>query len=412
MKREDALAAVNAAFDDADRIAAELVSTRAAFAEQQLALTVLKADRDDLAARLADALKPPPIQLLTAADFAKAYLPGAVLTVPKGVVIQGPVTLKSAGTADKPIMIKGPGQIKGGSAKWTDALTIGSYVVVDGVLLTDTNRNGVIAPKGTTGAIVQNCEMTRVGIGATLAGSASKMLNCFVHDLTMVNNTQKAVNPDDDYGANGVLLTGDGHEVAYNRFVGCVAPSFDYGEDGGGVELWGSVSHAYIHHNWCENSAGFLEAGGQAGDVIRDVLVEFNVGLNLRGCPFFNPHNGGGQFAATFKNVAVRRNTIVATTATPKAMGTFYLDAAPAPGAFDISDNIVSLNSGDSVFKWEGAYHSGNVFQLQDKATHLFNNWSMALGPGETMADPLFSNVAAKDFTLKPGSPAAGKGAL
>lgn len=143
----------------------------------------------------------------------------------------------------------------------------------------------MIAPKGTTGSIVQNCEMTRVGIGATLAGSASKMLNCFVHDLTMVNNTQETVNPDDDYGANGVLLTGDGHEVAYNRFVGCFAPSFDYGEDGGGVEFWGSVSNAHIHHNWCENSNGFLEAGGQAGDVIRDVLVEFNVGLNLRGCP-------------------------------------------------------------------------------------------------------------------------------
>jgi len=398
MKREDALAAVNAAFDDAAASAAEI--------------TRLKAENADLAAKLAEALKPPPTPLLTAADFVKTYAPGTVLQIPAGVVIQGPVTLKSAGTADKPITIKGPGQIKGSSTKWTDALTIGSYVVVDGVLLTDTNRNGVIAPKGTVGAVVQNCEMTRVGIGATLAGSASKMLNCSVHDLTMVNNTPKTVNPDDDYGANGVLLTGDGHEVAYNRFVGCVAPSFDYGEDGGAVELWGSVSNAHIHHNWCSDSAGFLEAGGQAGDVIRDVLVEFNVGLNLRGCPFFNPHNGGGQFAVTFKNVAVRRNTIAATTATAKAMGTFYLDAAPAAGAFDIADNIVSLNSGDSVFKQEGDYHRGNVFFLQDKATHLFNNWSMKLGTGESFADPLFVNPAAGDFSLKPGSPAAGKGAL
>lgn len=398
MKREDALAAVNAAFDDAAASAAEI--------------TRLKAENADLAAKLANALKPPPVQLRTAADFAKTYTPGSVLEIPAGVVVQGPVTLASAGTADKPITIKGPGQIKGSATKWADALTIGSYVIVDGVLLTDTNRNGVIAPKGTIGSIVQNCEMTRVGIGATLAGSASKMLNCFVHDLTMVNNTPKTVNSDDDYGANGVLLTGDGHEVAYNRFVGCVAPSFDYGEDGGAVELWGSVSNAYIHDNRCENSAGFLEAGGQTGDVIRDIVIERNVGLNLRGCPFFNPHNGGGQFAVTFKNVVVRRNTIVATNATAKAMGTFYLDAAPTPGAFDVSDNIVSLNSGDSVFKWPGAYHSGNVFNLPDKATHLFNDWSMTLGPGETFADPRFVDPSSGDFRLKDGSPAAGKGAL
>jgi len=42
----------------------------------------------------------------------------------------------------------------------------------------------------------------------------------------------------------------------------------------------------------------------------------------------------------------------------------------------------------------------------------LFNNWSMKLGAGESFADPLFVNPASGDFSLKPGSPATGKGAL
>jgi hypothetical protein len=357
------------------------------------------------------------VTVTDAQGLAKAYPPGTTILIPAGTVINGPVVLQSVGSPGKPIVVKRSGngalpRITGAATAYTDALTVGSYTVIDGLLLTDTNRYGVAAPKDTVGVTVQNSEMTRVGIGVGLLGSRGRVLNNVIHDLTMVKMTPKSVNPDDDYGANGVLVAGTGHEVAHNRFFRNAAPSDDYGEDGGCVELFGSVSDLRVHHNWCADSVGFMELGGQKGDVIQNVDIAFNVGLDLRNKPFFNPHNGGGQFAVDFRNVTLRRNTIVATKANAKAMGIFYLDADPAPGAFSIADNIISLNSGDSVFKREGGYHTGNVFHLQDKATHLFNNWSMTLGPGETYADPRFVDPGAEKLRLMPGSPAAGKGAF
>ncbi|MGY2047788.1 hypothetical protein [Methylobacterium sp. JK268] len=353
----------------------------------------------------------PPVTVRTASDLAKPYPPGTRLVVPKGTVIEGPVVMAAAGTAERPVTVTGGGRITGGPALYTDALTVGSHTVVDGITISDTNRYGVSAPKGTVGVTVRGVEIARVGIGIGLMGSRGRVTGSFIHDLSMVKVTPRSVSPDDDYGANGILLSGDGHEIDHNRFVANAAPSDDYGEDGGCIELFGAVSAARIHHNWCEDSVGFMEAGGARGDAIQDVDIAFNVALNLHDKPFFNPHNGGGAYAATFRSVRLRRNTIVATAAGPKAMGVFYLDADPAPDAFRVEDNVVALNAGDSVFKRPGGYYSGNVYWLRDKATHLFNNWSMTLGPGDAFADPGFVDPDRKNFRLRAGSPAAGKGA-
>ncbi|KQP30811.1 hypothetical protein ASF49_12615 [Methylobacterium sp. Leaf104] len=356
------------------------------------------------------------VTVTDARGLAEVYPAGTTILIPAGTVINGPVVMRAVGSADEPIVVRPSGKgppprITGAAAAYADALTVGSHTVIDGLLITDTNRYGVAAPKDTVGVTVQNSEITRVGIGVGLLGSQGRVLNNVIHDLTMVKVTPKSVQPDDDYGANGVLVAGTGHEVAHNRFLRNAAPSDDYGEDGGCIELFGSVSELRVHHNWCADSVGFMELGGRKGDVIQNVDIAFNVVLNLHDKPFFNPHNGGGQFAVGFNRVSVRRNTIVATVAGSKAMGIFYLDADPAPDAFSIADNIVSLNSGDSVFKREGGYHTGNVFHLQDKATHLFNNWSMTLGPGESYADPRFADPGSEKFELTPGSRATGKGA-
>mgnify|MGYP003694220303 CR=1 FL=1 len=64
----------------------------------------------------------------------------------------------------------------------------------------------------------------------------------------------------DDSGAFGVLLNGDGAEVASNRISGSDAFSYDYGRDGAAVEVYGGQGNN-VHHNVAVDNHDFSELG-------------------------------------------------------------------------------------------------------------------------------------------------------
>ncbi|MGU3363173.1 hypothetical protein ACLBWX_23140, partial [Methylobacterium sp. M6A4_1b] len=170
------------------------------------------------------------------------------------------------------------------------------------------------------------------------------------------------------------------NEVSYTKIVNAKAPSFDYGHDGGGIELFGTMDNIKIHNNWIENSVGFIEAGGTKS-VLTNISITNNVSLNNNG--FLVLHNGSGNFASTFKNVDANHNTIIEQNNAAKQMASVFLDAPYQKGELSFHDNVMYLNNGDSFFKQVGDYHYDNTFYAPSKATHLYNNWSMKLNSGE-----------------------------
>lgn len=315
---------------------------------------------------------------------------------------QAHITFTSYGEGAKPIINNAS------TADYSDAMLIkGSYIDVDGLQFTQATRAGVHTEASANHVTVQNTEMTNVGIGVMLEGTSSVITKNYIHDLHMVKNTPTSVNSDDDYGANGVLVSGSNNEISYNKIMNAKAPSYDYVNDGGGIELFGNITNLSIHHNWVEGSEGFLEAGGFKGSM-SNISISNNVSLN--NSVFIVLHNGGGQFANVFTNVVADHNTIIEQFNTPRKMASVFLDSPATAGSFSFTNNIVSLNNGDSVFKQIGDYHSNNVFHLQSSTTHLYNNWDMTLGANESYGNPAFKNLSTLDLTPT-SSKASGFGA-
>lgn len=391
---------------------------------------------------------------------ALAPMPGDVIALKRGAVFQGPLVLPATanGTADLPITITAYGTgaaplVQGSAVAYADALTInGSHVRIDGLAQRGTHRSGIQI--GAYGAAlrphhieVRNCEIAGVGQAVGGNGDFIDVLHCEIRDLRMVVNTDgggssvkvagepSAAAWDDDYGANGMVISGHDIRFGYNRMLDGRAASYDYGFDGGLAEIFANGAGVYnvcIDNNYAERGVGLLEGGGAFGTnaVIDNVRVFGNVGVNLKqGVVLHNdalPGTYNGSFSAIWRNTRIYNNTLVEEQLTrSSAMSYVMLDSGDASKTAGIrfDHNIVALNDGDSVFKWEGGYHDTNCFFLgrKDPAnsgsgqagyTHLLNNWQMGLGLGEIYADPLFANAARRDFRLGSGSPAAGMGSL
>lgn len=77
------------------------------------------------------------------------------------------------------------------------------------------------------------------------------------------DNVRMSVNTpggDDDSGAFGVLVQGDGAVIRRNRISGHVAKSYDYGDDGAAVEIYGAIGTRVTHNLATDNNA-FTELG-------------------------------------------------------------------------------------------------------------------------------------------------------
>ncbi|MGH1573729.1 hypothetical protein ACRAWG_27665 [Methylobacterium sp. P31] len=124
---------------------------------------------------------------------------------------------------------------------------------------------------------MQRTEIDHSGFGVLTQGSYGLFTQNNVHDLHMIVNTPGG---NDDYGAVAFDIQGSHNEFSFNNVNNAEAPSYDYGQDGGGFEFWRSSSDTYIHDNTVTNSEGFVEAGGLSGDTINNVRIENNTITN------------------------------------------------------------------------------------------------------------------------------------
>lgn len=340
------------------------------------------------------------IAAVNAADLA----PGDAVSFRRGQTFVGELHLRDDGTDGAPITIGAYGDgarpivDAGGGAAYSTCvwLDYADHVVVEQLHLRNAHYAGVYLD-GATGAVIRDCEITDVGVGVSVLGDGNLITGNDIHDLHMVVDT---VGGDDDYGANGVVVGTSDNEVSFNRFSGCIAPSADYGVDGGAVEFYGDIARNLIHHNQAFASEGFMEIGGQDGDVNADNVVAYNLIVDTGGFGYF--HIGGASpFTVDLIGLRIEHNTIVMR---DEASYVFGFSSDPTPEAVAVRNNVV-VSDDAPIAQRAGFAHDHNVVWREDGGALGFDADATDL-----IANPGFVDLAGGDYHLLADSPAVDHG--
>ena len=330
--------------------------------------------------------------------------PGSVVHFKRDSVWTGSLLIQDSGQPDNPIVFTtyGSGErpvlLNPGDAnlRTKGILIDADWVVVEGLLIRDVFHAGIHVLRNSDHNIIRDVEVTQAGFGVLIEGRYNLVTHNDIHDLHMVNNTPGG---SDDYGAVGVSIENSFNEISYNRFVNCLASSYDYGKDGGAVEWWGEADGVSIHHNWASGNDGFLEVGGGSA---RNAVVSYNVSVNNRRFAAFQL---SGQFASVVDNFRVENNTIVETPGAEKGWDVFWFSSPPASNSLILRNNIIYADWFSTVANLPGFTHSQNLYYIGSGTLLNFT-----LGPGEMIADPSFVGLAVQDFHLLASSPAVNAG--
>jgi hypothetical protein len=337
-----------------------------------------------------------------------SFQAGDVVNFKRGAVWTGNLKVRNSGTSTAPITFQAYGsgtapQIKNPGVSYGHDIDVtGSYNTVKDFLLTDAHEAGVMVAANAVHNIVSSTEITRSGTGVTLSGQYNLVTGNYVHDLTMIVNDPT---PYTDYGAVCFWLQAANNEVSYNRGINCRASSYDFGYDGGFVEVWQSGDNSYIHHNYAQNTNGFFELGASNNGSAQNIRVAYNVIVNVTGqgsgtSVCFNT----GSYNISVGTFKFENNTFVSTAGHPDAYR-----------VFGCRDDLSMLQIRNNIFYSDIQIANTGSFTRSNNLYYMVNmvNGSgvgYGLGSGEKSSNPLFVNLAGKDFHLQLTSPAIDAG--
>jgi hypothetical protein len=238
-----------------------------------------------------------------------------------------------------------------------------------------------------------------MGYGVELFGPDNVVSHSFFHHLNMVKDTPGG---DDDFGAIGVLISSARNQISFNRFEDLRAHSYDYGVDGGAIEMYGQrMDSNLINHNYARNNDGFVEIGGGSA---AGTVVAYNVSHDNHGR--FAWFNMTGQYAVNVIDFRIENNTIIETEDGYAPGILWFGGATPNPGMLVVRNNIFYLRLCNSVATNPNFQHDYNLYYLTDPRSQL----GLPLGPNERIADPMFRSISGDDFRIRPESPAVRRG--
>ena len=316
----------------------------------------------------ASSREPPPPVATAAATLGSAIAaatPGTTIDLAPGTY--PPIRIDRSGEIGRPITIRGTGgAVFTGNAEVIVRIAAGVHdVVLDGITVQASpghDRNGIVVRKGTsrielrgitvTGAgrdgilvedttdlTISGCTIRQNATGVEVFGATTGVIErCTISEnQTMITNTEGG---DDDHGAYGIAAirtTGD-LLIRGNTFGANRAPSYDYGIDGSGVEIYGA-SGVRIEGNTFGDNRNAVETGRGPGDpdCERNTLIDNQIdpgpgqrpaagvilrcarGMVVRGNTITNVEEfalsvgGSGRFAGTIDGIRIEDNLLGST---------------------------------------------------------------------------------------------------
>lgn len=374
------------------------------------------------------------------------FKPGDSIFFKRGQTFIGNLNITQSGSAGKPIVFTTYGSSsakpifqyalpdsKSNAARNAIYMYQQSYIEIIGIQITDTTMNpndhtitsnvgyGVSMDQSNN-VKLRNLDISLVGVGVSWDGSSNNLMDsCKVYNLRMVRNTPTSVNNNDDYGANGIVVGGSNNIVTHNLFQDCWAMSYDYGWDGGAVEMFGSsINNNTFMYNTSINNNGFTEIGSNAGGTCNNMLVAYNLLINNGSLAYLQ---NSGAFAISINNLQFYNNNIVETV-NQLTKPTYMLGMQATSSTSNIivlKNNIFWLNSGISIISSGSAskFINGQM-QHQNNLYHVMNGGAVnySLDPSEVLlptSTAVFSSTTNSDasqwnYTLLNPSPAIGTG--
>jgi hypothetical protein len=349
-----------------------------------------------------------------------SLMPGDSLLFATGCRFRGrALTAKWQGTATSPVRIgaygTGSAPVIADATQIANVIVSGKHQVIRDLRLEHNITNTVACdqPIGTVYGVVfnngasfntfRNSHVTGATAGVHLSKSSSD--NRILHNMLAENRTLQTwgANPAHDLGAWGALVRSDRNEIAYNTFWDNSAKCRNQGYRlmSNSVEIYEGSGNR-IHHNRSFGDRVFSELGSSSTKKAADNVFAYNVFMPNKAESRFITTRGAGD--ATYGPVHTTRaeyNTIYATG--QDAQGIVCILGC-SPSIMSATSNIIHADA-KIVFADQPFTFVNNVVWASNGAPFVQVHRSQTL-PGLVRADPMFSNPAVGNFTLRAGSPA------
>lgn len=337
---------------------------------------------------------------------ATAMYPGDQVLLKRGETWSENLTVSGSGTAALPIVYGAYGTgaapiINGGGSSGVLGVhrpveVYGSWIVLDGLEARGSINDDFLI--NGPDCVVQNC-IARWGAYGVNQGNLGARVQILDSQMIAVNALIIGGGADDDSGAMGIVLHGDGAQVLHNSMTDCNAISPDYGLDGSAIDVY-NATNAVIAYNTSTDCVTFFEAGGTSAanfSVHHNRFVSslsVGAGATVHGTGIFGPVTG----------VDFHHNTVVLTGGTTECFGVW----TSAGAGLDLQNNIfVVTGSGRMVYIQSTIVEAGNVLS----GSGIYTLTGQSLDATSTIADPLFVASYYRDLHLRSTSPAIDRGA-
>ena len=355
-----------------------------------------------------------------------ALNPGDTVFFKRGQTYSGRLTVSRSGAAGKPIVYTnyGTGNLPEFNNAVSDIITLSNkqYVVIDGIKIIDNSisvTDHTVQAKisyaillyNSPNCTISNCDISLVGVGISVESGSDNttITGNYMHNMRMVRNTPTSVNPDDDYGANPMVIGSSNNTITNNRFEECWALSYDYGYDGGAVELFGTaMNNNKIMYNTAINCNGFMEIGSSSNGQALNNVIAYNKMIN---CGIIGVYQNGSTFTVTVNNLQYYNNTVVETKKQYSQSNVmFWMAGTGSAGMVVLKNNIFWLSSGvglgSAKFNSGQMIHSNNIFRMSSGALGITQNATELFSTNANLFTTATGDPSTWNYSLPSGSAA------